>query len=96
VAQNIKNQPQITQIRIEKLNALCYTLKTMGKPYGLIFDVDGVIADTEAVNARVTIKVFAELFDLHHVERKDFDAGVGRGAEEYVKAGTGVHSRELT
>ena len=68
----------------------------MGKPYGLIFDVDGVIADTEAVNARVTVRVFAELFGLHGVERKDFDAGVGRGAEEYVKAGARAHGLELT
>ncbi len=68
----------------------------MSRLYGLIFDVDGIIADTEAVNARVTIKVFAELFDLHDVERKDFDAGVGRGAEEYVKAGAKAHGLELT
>ena len=50
----------------------------MGKLYGLIFDVDGVIADTEAVNARASIQVFAELFDLHDVVREDFEAGLGR------------------
>ncbi len=46
---------------LAELNAICYTLNAMSKIYGLIFDVDGVIADTEAVNARVSIKVFADL-----------------------------------
>jgi len=68
----------------------------MSKLYGLIFDVDGVIADTEAVNARATIKVFADLFGLEGVVRKDFEAGLGRGAEEYVKAAAKIHSLELT
>ena len=35
----------------------------MSKLYGLIFDVDGVIADTEAVNAAASIKVFEDLFE---------------------------------
>jgi HAD superfamily hydrolase (TIGR01509 family) len=68
----------------------------MSKLYGLIFDVDGVIADTEAVNARVSIKVFAELFGIVGVVREDFEAGLGRGAEQYVKAGASVHGLELT
>ncbi len=64
--------------------------------YGLIFDVDGVIADTEAVNAQATIKVFQDLFGLHGVQRKDFEAGLGRGAAEYVRAAARVHGLELT
>jgi len=68
----------------------------MSKLYGLIFDVDGVIADTEAVNARATIKIFADMFGLEGVVRKDFEAGLGRGAEEYVKAAAKIHSLELT
>ena len=36
----------------------------MNKVYGLIFDVDGVIADTEAVNARASIKVFEDSFPV--------------------------------
>jgi HAD superfamily hydrolase (TIGR01509 family) len=71
-------------------------LETMDKLYGLIFDVDGVIADTEAVNARASIKVFADLLGVEGVVRKDFEAGLGRGAEEYVKAGAKVHGLELT
>ena len=67
----------------------------MSKLYGLIFDVDGVIADTEAVNARATIKVFDEEFGITGVERKDFEAGLGRGAEEYIKAAARVHGAEL-
>jgi len=68
----------------------------MDRLYGLIFDVDGVIADTEAVNARASIKVFADLFGVEGVVRKDFEAGLGRGAEEYVKAAARVHGLELT
>jgi len=62
----------------------------------LIFDVDGVIADTEAVNARASIRVFADLFGVEGVVRSDFEAGLGRGAEEYVKAAARVHGLELT
>jgi len=68
----------------------------MGKPYGLIFDVDGVIADTEAVNAGASIKVLEDLFGIKGVKRQDFEAGLGRGAEEYVKAAARVHGLELT
>jgi HAD superfamily hydrolase (TIGR01509 family) len=68
----------------------------MDKLYGLIFDVDGVIADTETINARVSIKVFADFFGIEGVVRKDFEAGLGRAAEEYVKAGAKTHGMELT
>ncbi|MHC4309608.1 MAG: HAD family hydrolase [Planctomycetota bacterium] len=64
--------------------------------YGLIFDVDGVIADTEAVNARASIKVFEDLFGIKGVKRRDFEAGLGRGAVEYVKAAARVHGLEMT
>jgi len=68
----------------------------MSKLYGLIFDVDGVIADTEAINARASIKVFEDLFAILGVKREDFEAGLGRGAEEYVKAAARVHGLKLT
>ena len=71
-------------------------MDAMNKLHGLIFDVDGVIADTEAVNARASIKVFADLFGVEGVMREDFEAGLGRGAEEYVKAAAQVHGLELT
>jgi HAD superfamily hydrolase (TIGR01509 family) len=71
-------------------------MNAMNKLHGLIFDVDGVIADTETVNARVSIKVFADLFGVEDVTRKDFEAGLGRGAQEYVKAAARVHGMELT
>jgi len=64
--------------------------------YGLIFDVDGVIADTEPVNAKVTIKVFEDMFGLKSVKPDDFAAGIGRGAEKYVKAAADVHGLNLT
>lgn len=68
----------------------------MSDQYGLIFDVDGVIADTEAVNAAASIRVFADLFGVHGVRREDFEAGLGRGAEAYVQAAARVHELELT
>jgi len=68
----------------------------MSELYGLIFDVDGVIADTEAVNAKVTARVFEELFGLKGVRDEDFTAGIGRGDEEYVRAGARAHGLELS
>jgi len=68
----------------------------MDKQYGLIFVVDGVIADTERVNAEASIKVFAELFGVQGVVRADFDAGLGRGAAEYVRAAARVHGITLS
>lgn len=68
----------------------------MAELYGLIFDVDGLIADTEPLNARVTIRVLKDRFDLEGVTRADFEAGIGRGAEAYVKAGAKTHGLELT
>ena len=82
--------------KLDVPNAICYTLNAMDKLYGLIFDVDGVIADTEAVNARVSISVFADLFGIKGVKREDFEAGLGRGAQEYVRAGARAHGVELT
>ncbi|MBN2271845.1 MAG: HAD family phosphatase [Sedimentisphaerales bacterium] len=68
----------------------------MGKLYGLIFDVDGVIADTEAVNAKVTARAFEKLFGLKGMRDEDFVAGIGRGDEEYVRAGARAHGMELS
>lgn len=67
-----------------------------GVIHGLIFDVDGVIADTEAVNAEASIQVFRDLFGVSGVARRDFEAGLGRGAEEYVRAAARVHGLELS
>ncbi len=71
-------------------------MATRRKIYGLIFDVDGVIADTEPVNARVTIRVLKDMFDLSGVRPEDFDAGIGKGAEKYVQAGADAHGLKLT
>jgi beta-phosphoglucomutase len=73
-----------------------FELIPMMKLHGLIFDVDGVIADTEPVNARASIKVFEDLFGVKGVQRRDFEAGLGRGAAEYVKAAAGILGLELT
>jgi len=71
-------------------------MNTKNKIYGLIFDVDGVIADTEPVNARVTIRVLKDMFGLSGVRPEDFDAGIGKGAEKYVQAGADAHGLTLT
>lgn len=68
----------------------------MGTRYGLVFDVDGVVADTESVNQRVSIQVFDDLFDLSGVRAEDFVEGLGRGAHEYIKAAVRCHDLELT
>lgn len=67
----------------------------MANLFGLIFDVDGVIADTEPANTRASIKVFEDLFNVK-VIREDFREGLGRGAEEYVKAAARVHGIKLS
>jgi HAD superfamily hydrolase (TIGR01509 family) len=71
-------------------------IDAMSKLYGLIFDVDGVIADTEAVNQRVSIRMFEDLFGVKGIKPEDFTAGLGRGAEEYVKAAARAHNLDLT
>ena len=71
-------------------------MNTMSKIYGLIFDVDGVIADTEPVNARVTIRIFEDMFGVKGVKPEDFEAGIGKGAERYVTAAADVHAVKLT
>ena len=68
----------------------------MSKQFGLVFDVDGVIADTEGVNVRATDRAFAENIGIRGVRMEDFEAGIGRGAEECVKAGARSHGRELS
>jgi len=64
--------------------------------YGLVFDVDGVIADTESVNQRVSTQVFDDLFGVKSVRAEDFTKGLGRGAHEYIKAAARVHNLSLT
>ena len=58
--------------------------------------MDGVIADTERVNAEASIKVFADLFGVRGVVRSDFEAGLGRGAAEYMRSAARVHGIELS
>jgi HAD superfamily hydrolase (TIGR01509 family) len=53
--------------------------------FGLIFDMDGVIADTEGLNVRASVRVFANLFNLTGIKPEDFEAGIGRGAEAYMR-----------
>jgi len=53
-------------------------------PYGLIFDVDGVLGDTEGVVARATIAMFQELYGVE-MKEEDFRPFIGTGAVRYVE-----------
>lgn len=53
-------------------------------PYGLIFDVDGLLADTEPIVARATIDMFRELYGIEPTP-EDFLPFVGTGAVRYVE-----------
>jgi HAD superfamily hydrolase (TIGR01509 family) len=50
----------------------------------MIFDVDGVIADTEALNARASVLMFRQLYGVE-VQAEDFQPFVGTGDERYVQ-----------
>ncbi|MEA3401714.1 MAG: HAD-IA family hydrolase [Armatimonadota bacterium] len=52
--------------------------------WAVIFDVDGVVADTETLNARASVMMFDELYDTQ-VQPEDFRAFVGTGDERYVE-----------
>jgi cytidine deaminase len=52
--------------------------------WALVFDVDGVIADTEALNARASVAMFRELHGVA-VQAEDFRPFVGTGDERYVE-----------
>lgn len=58
--------------------------------YGLIFDVDGVIADTEALIAEATIKMFQDLYGAE-LEPEDFYPYIGTGAVRYVEGPADDH-----
>ncbi len=57
--------------------------------------MDGVIADSESVNVRATMAAFAEVLGMSGMRVEDFEAGIGRGAAAYVRAGAGAHGRTL-
>ena len=52
--------------------------------WALIFDVDGVIADTEVLNARASVQALQELYGTT-VRPEDFQPFVGTGDERYVE-----------
>ncbi len=68
----------------------------MSNCFGLIFDVDGVIGNTEPINARATAQVMQKMFGIEKMQAGDFEAGLGRGAKEYIRAGAVSHNLELS
>jgi len=69
---------------------------TAVREYGILFDVDGVVADSETVNITATQRAFAQELGIQDVQAEDFHEGVGRGAHEYVRAGARARTRSLT
>ena len=61
---------------------------------GLIFDVDGVVGDTEAINAEASVAMFEELYGVA-VQPEDFLPFVGTGAERYVGGVARKHGVEI-
>lgn len=51
---------------------------------GLIFDVDGVIGNTEAINEVASVAVFQDLYGVA-VQREDFHDFIGTGSERYLE-----------
>ncbi|MBM3290275.1 MAG: HAD family phosphatase [Candidatus Hydrogenedentes bacterium] len=52
--------------------------------YGLIFDMDGVLADTESLIARASIDMFRDLYNAD-LTPEDFRPFIGTGAVRYVE-----------
>jgi beta-phosphoglucomutase-like phosphatase (HAD superfamily) len=52
--------------------------------YGLIFDMDGVLADTEALSVEATQAMFREMYDVEPPQEY-FTPFVGKGAVRYVE-----------
>lgn len=52
--------------------------------WAIIFDVDGVVADTETLNAQASVMMFRELYDTE-VQPEEFRPFVGTGDERYVE-----------
>jgi len=52
--------------------------------FGLLFDMDGVIVDTEALIARASIEMFRDLYGAE-LTPKDFRPFIGTGAVRYVE-----------
>ncbi len=56
---------------------------TTSARYGLIFDMDGVLADTEPLIARASIEMYRELYNVE-MTADDFRPFIGTGAVRYV------------
>ena len=52
--------------------------------WALIFDVDGVVADTEVLNAKASVLMFQQLYGVT-VQPEDFRPFVGTGDERYCE-----------
>ncbi|MGD8237456.1 MAG: HAD family phosphatase [Armatimonadota bacterium] len=60
----------------------------------MVFDVDGVIADTESLNARASVAMFRQLYATT-VQPEDFRPFVGTGDERYVEGVAEKHGVQI-
>ncbi len=68
----------------------------MVQQYGLIFDVDGVMGNTEPINAEATIAVLAGHYGVRGIKPADFEPGLGRGARKYTEVGAAAAGVKLS
>jgi HAD superfamily hydrolase (TIGR01509 family) len=69
----------------------------MAEQFGLVFDMDGVLADTEALIARASIDMFRTLYGVE-LTAEDFRPYIGTGAVRYVEGpaeDAGITLRDL-
>jgi len=62
--------------------------------WAVIFDVDGVVADTEVLNARASVLMMRELYGVE-VQPEDYRPFVGTGDERYVEGVAEQHGVEI-
>ena len=62
--------------------------------WAIIFDLDGVIADTEVLNARASVMAFKDLYNMD-VNPEDFKPFIGTGDESYVEGVAKKYSIEI-
>jgi len=62
--------------------------------YGLIFDVDGVIGNTERLSEESSIQMFRDLYGIE-VKAEEFHPFIGTGARRYVEGVAELHGIDI-
>ncbi len=68
----------------------------MSRPLlGVIFDMDGVLCDSEALTAEAGCRMFAETYNIR-VDPREFEPFVGTGEDRYISGVADKHGIKLT